>query len=283
VLRLELKLLADVGLVGFPNAGKSTLLSRVTHAHPKIADYPFTTLEPQLGVVKMSDSRSFVIADMPGLIEGASQGKGLGIKFLRHLERTKVLLHLVELATLEKFSDMEKRIKAINKEMKGHSPKFQKIPQMIVLTKEDAAANPGYAQWVDKLRAKGLAACSISAVTGKGLDALMERTWGLLAEIRAKALLEIPVQEKTIFQAKARFHIVKEDTVFHVTGGEIKKWVAMTNFASRDALERFQKILTRMGVVKELKKKGAKDGDVVFFDGQEMLFESGELSVDYEV
>ena len=121
---LELKLLADVGLVGFPNAGKSTLLSRVTHATPKIADYPFTTLEPQLGVVRISEGRSFVMADIPGLIEGASQGKGLGIKFLKHLERTKILLHLVELATLTTFVELEKRIKTIEYELKQHSPKF---------------------------------------------------------------------------------------------------------------------------------------------------------------
>ena len=138
-LHLELKLLADVGIVGFPNAGKSTLLSRITHATPKIADYPFTTLEPQLGVVELSESRSFVLADVPGLIEGASSGKGLGIRFLKHLERTRLLLHLVDLSNVTSLKELETRIKIINRELKGHSPQFLKMPQILVLTKTDAS------------------------------------------------------------------------------------------------------------------------------------------------
>ena len=278
VLRLELKLLADVGLVGFPNAGKSTLLSRVTHAHPKIADYPFTTLEPHLGVAKLSDGRSLVLADVPGLIEGASLGKGLGIKFLRHLERTKILLHLVELSTLESYAELGKRIKTINRELGQHSPKFKGIPQLIVLTKTDSAANRNFPAWIKKLKEKKMDALSISAVTGEGLNPLMEKVWALLARVKKEGLLAEAVPEPTLFQAKSRFSIQKEGQSFHVTGGEIKKWVAMTNFGSQDALERFQKILTRMGVVKELKRQGAREGDVVYFDGREMIFESGEFS-----
>jgi GTP-binding protein len=279
ILRLELKLLADVGMVGFPNAGKSTLLSRVTHAHPKIADYPFTTLEPQLGVVRLSEGRSFVLADIPGLIEGASQGKGLGIKFLRHLERTKVLWHLVELATLASYLELEKRIKTIQREMKQHSPKFQGMPQVIVLTKTDSAASQDYSNWMEKLKRKKAKAMAISAVTGQGLNQLLEETWILISRAKNESTLPASKPERSLYQAKARFKIEKMDKAFYVTGDEIKKWVAMTNFGSPDALERFQKILGRMGVVKELKKLGAREGDTVFFDEHEMTFESEGLSV----
>ncbi len=169
-LRLELRLLADVGIVGFPNAGKSTLLSRVTHAHPKIADYPFTTLEPQLGVVKLSENRSFVLADVPGLIDGASQGKGLGVRFLRHLERTKILLHLIDLSTLESYPELTKRIKTIQKELKQHSVKFQKIPQLIILTKTDSAANKEFPKWMNRLETKKIKTMSDFRSHGPGIE-----------------------------------------------------------------------------------------------------------------
>ena len=263
ILRLELKLLADVGLVGFPNAGKSTLLSRVTHATPKIADYPFTTLEPQLGVVRIAEGRSFVMADVPGLIEGASQGKGLGIKFLKHLERTKILLHLVELATLESFTDLEKRIKTIKNELKQHSPKFLEMPQLLVLTKVDSAATPEYSKWVKKLEKKGVETLVISAVTGLGLKTLMEKVWGMLTEIKEKELNQPVVLEEKVYQAKVRFKVEKHEGFFLVSGPEIKKWVAMTNFNNHDATERFYRIIKRMGVIKELKKLDVHKGDKI--------------------
>ena len=275
VLRLELKLLADVGIVGFPNAGKSTLLSRTTHARPKIADYPFTTLEPQLGVVQMSGGRNFVLADIPGIIEGASQGKGLGIKFLRHLERTKVLVHLVESVSVEKFSDLEKRIKAIHRELKQHSPKFSKMPEIIVLTKIDSAVDLPVEDWLGKLRKKGHQAMAISAVTGKGLDDLLEAVWKQLTLANEKARTEKVEKTGTLYQAKTRFHVEKEEDGFHVTGPEITKWVAMTNFDNPDAVERFYKILQRMGVIRELKKRGVGEGDTVFCDDEELTFEWG--------
>ncbi len=277
-LRLELKLLADVGIVGFPNAGKSTLLSRVTHAHPKIADYPFTTLEPQLGVVKLSEGRSFVLADVPGLIEGASQGKGLGIRFLRHLERTKLLLHLVDLSNLQSYSELKKGIKTIQKELKQHSPKFLKIPQLIVLTKMDSAANKEFSNWIQKFKIEKIKVMAISAVTGAGLNPLLEETWSLLSAIKKEMAEKDSGPAKTLYQAKVRFQVKKDDKAFYVTGTEIKKWVAMTNFENRDALERFQKILQRMGVVQALKKQGVRDGATVFCDSQELIFGSEELS-----
>jgi GTP-binding protein len=278
-LRLELKLLADVGLVGFPNAGKSTLLSRVTHATPKIADYPFTTLEPQLGVVRISEGRSFVMADIPGLIEGASQGKGLGIKFLKHLERTKILLHLVELATLTSFADLEKRIKIIKNELKQHSPKFLEMPQIIILTKADSAATPDYPKWAKKLEKKGVETMVISAVTGLGLKSLIEKVWAMLTEIKEKELSQPVVLEEKLYQAKVRFKVEKHEDFFKVSGPEIKKWVAMTNFENHDATERFYRILKRMGVIKELKKLDVHEGDKIICEDLELTFEKEKLGV----
>jgi GTP-binding protein len=277
VLRLELKMLADVGIVGFPNAGKSTLLSRVTHATPKIADYPFTTLEPQLGVVRVSEGRSFVMADVPGLIEGASQGKGLGIKFLKHLERTKILLHLVELATLTTFAELEKRIKTIKNELKQHSSKFLEMPQLLVLTKVDSAATPDYVKWVKKLEKKGVEVLVISAVTGLGLKPLMETVWKMLSDIREKELSQPVVMEEKIYQAKARFKVEKQEGFFYVSGPEIKKWVAMTNFDNHDATERFYRILKRMGVIKELKKLSVQEGDKIICEDLELTFQEESL------
>lgn len=278
-LRLELKLLADVGLVGFPNAGKSTLLSRVTHATPKIADYPFTTLEPQLGVVRISEGRSFVMADIPGVIEGASQGKGLGIKFLKHLERTKILLHLVELATLTSFADLEKRIKIIKNELKQHSPKFLEMPQIVILTKTDSAATPDYPKWAKKLEKKGVATMVISAVTGLGLKPLIEKVWAMLTEIKEKELSQPVILEEKLYQAKVRFKVEKHEGFFMVSGPEIKKWVAMTNFENHDATERFYRILKRMGVIKELKKLDVHEGDKIVCEDLELIFEKEKLGV----
>jgi GTP-binding protein len=273
ILRLELKLLADVGIVGFPNAGKSTLLSRITAATPKIADYPFTTLEPQLGVVRLSEGRSFVMADIPGIIEGASQGKGLGIKFLRHLERTKMLIHLVELATLTSYAELEKRIKTIRNEMKQHSAKFVDMPELLVLSKVDSAANSDYINWVKKLEKKGTRVLVISAVAGTGMKELLEELWKDLTKIREDEKNAPPVFEEKVFQAKVRFKTEKIGDDYYVTGPEIRKWVAMTTFDNFDATERFYRILRRMGVIKELKKLGVKKGDKVICEDIELAFD----------
>jgi GTPase len=283
ILRLELKMLADVGIVGFPNAGKSTLLSRITHAHPKIADYPFTTLEPQLGVVKLSGERSFVVADVPGLIEGASQGKGLGIRFLKHLERTKILLHLVELPELKSFAELEKRVKIIRGELSQHSPKFKRMSQILVLTKLDAASFLPVKDWLEKLRKKKIKARAISAVSGEGLPALLEETWkALMAASRETPEQPKQEQEKTVFQASPRYKIEKRPGGFRVSGAEIRKWVAMTNFEIPAAVERFQKILQRMGVLKDLKKMGVRKGNVVDCEGEELTFETNFLGASHE-
>lgn len=276
VLRLELKLLADVGLLGFPNAGKSTLLSRVSKARPKIADYPFTTLEPQLGVVSLSEGRNLVMADVPGLIEGASQGKGLGIKFLRHLERTRLLLHLVDLTTVRDLKDLSHQIKTIDRELFNHSLRFKKTPQILVLTKLDALPDRENAmKWVKSFEKKGKKIFLMSAVSGEGLSDLLEEIWKRIQE-------PLPLDEKgpaleVKYEVKSRFRAWKENDGFHVSGKEIDKWITMTRFESRDALERFQKILKRLGVMSELKRLGAKPGDTIFLGHKELIYEPDRL------
>ena len=283
VVRLELKLLADVGLVGFPNAGKSTFLSRVTKARPKIANYPFTTLEPHLGVVQLSENRNFVLADVPGLIEDASEGKGLGIKFLKHLERTQLLLHLVELSELETFTDLEKKIKTIQKELKKYGGRLSKTPALLVLTKVDAFIDDKKtAQWTAKLEKKYGEVFVISAVSGKGMKELLEEVWKRLT-LLWQAEKEKPVEPvEAVYESKERFRVEKGEDAFFVTGPEIEKWVAMTNFNTWDALERFQKILFRMGVLRELKKQGAKEGDTIYCADLELVFTSGNVGMNDE-
>src|SRR5580693_8626255 len=186
-LRLELKLLADVGLVGFPNAGKSTLISRISAAHPKIADYPFTTLEPNLGVVKMDDFRSYVVADIPGLIEGAHLGHGLGIQFLRHVERTKLLVHLVDVSEAtgrDPVSDFE----IVMGELKSFSEAMAEKPMIVVATKLDAAQDPSRIKALEKVAKKRkLPFMKISSVTGEGIDQLKKAMWDAVQAANAVA------------------------------------------------------------------------------------------------
>ncbi len=186
-LRLELKLLADVGLVGFPNAGKSTLISRISAAHPKIADYPFTTLEPHLGVVRLDDLRSFVVADIPGLIEGAHQGHGLGTRFLRHIERTRLLAHLVDVSEASG-RDPVNDFDIVMNELASFSPALPSKRMLVVATKMDVAQNPGRIESLRKMaEEKGLPFYSISGVTGQGIDQLMRAMETELAYIPAES------------------------------------------------------------------------------------------------
>jgi GTP-binding protein len=274
-LRLELSLLADVGIVGYPNAGKSTLLSRVTAARPKIADYPFTTLEPQLGVVKLTDGRSFVMADVPGLIEGAHLGRGLGIRFLKHLERTRLLIHLVELPEAGTLTELQRRVRTIRREMEAHHPRLARIPQLLVLSKADAFPDRRkLATWVRKLAPRWGKIGVLSAVTGEGVPELMEAVWRGLAAAR-----EMPDpasgpegRRETVHRAERRFTVDRVEGVLRVEGPEVRKWTAMTDMDSRDAVERFHRILQRMGVIRELKRLGVREGDTVFCGDVEMTY-----------
>lgn len=259
---LELKLLADVGLVGFPNAGKSTLISRISAAKPKIADYPFTTLVPNLGMVRLPDGDSFVVADIPGLIEGAHQGAGLGHEFLRHIERTSVLIHLVDTAGSEG-RDPVQDFYTINRELAAYNPKLAERPQLVAANKMDVyGAADNLARLKAELQSK-YELFSISAVTGEGVQPLLLRAAEMLAAAQPEETPELEAEKITKVTEESRFTIIREDGVFNIKGREIERHYAMTDFNNEDAVKRFLKILKVMGIEKELRIKGAKNGDTV--------------------
>ncbi len=258
-IRLELKLLADVGLVGFPNAGKSTLISRVSAARPKIADYPFTTLVPNLGVVMTRERDTFVLADIPGLIEGAHQGLGLGHEFLRHIERTRVILFILDAAQTEG-RDVVEDYRILYRELELHNPDLLKRPQLIVANKMDIPDARDNARRLESELGKKV--YCISAVTGQGVEELMEKTYALLQA----APQNIPRGEEPVvrrFEEELPFQIDKVDGVFEVSGPRIEKLVVMTNFNSDEGLQRFQRTVIKMGLEEALKEQGIKEGDSV--------------------
>ena len=268
-LELELKLLADIGLVGAPNAGKSTLLSRLTSARPKIAAYPFTTLTPNLGVADWHGVR-MVIADIPGLIEGAHEGRGLGHDFLRHVERTRMLFHLVDIGGIDG-ADPVQTLKSIVQELKLYSSKLAKKPGVIVATKmdlTDADAN------LKKLKAncKKTKIFPISAVTGEGLDKLLAYAAKELAKPPAVEEDE-SMEEPLRFIVEPDFQIIEEPDHFLVKGTKVERLAAMTNFDQQESLKRFQNILKKMGVEKELARRGAIPGDSVKIGKVEFFYE----------
>lgn len=260
-LWLELKLIADVGLIGFPNVGKSTIISRVSAAKPKIADYHFTTLVPNLGVVKVGDGFSFVLADIPGLIEGAHTGAGLGHEFLRHTERTRLLIHVIDIAGAEERDPLEDYA-AINRELELYNPKLARRKQLIAANKMDlptAKAN------LERLQAKLGSTAEIfpvSAVSGEGLDALMHRVARLLPEIEEEPIVEA-VEKITKLEDVPRFSIIREDGIFIVSGKEIELHFDRTDFNNEESVRRFQSIIRLMGIEDALRAEGAKEGDVV--------------------
>ncbi len=266
-LTLELKLLADVGLVGFPNAGKSTFLSVVSNARPEIGDYPFTTLTPNLGVADIDDT-SLLIADIPGLIEGASEGKGLGDAFLRHVERTAVLLHLIDI--YEK--DVAKAYQTIQAELAAHSKALAKRPQIVALTKVEGLPEDGIAQQVAALKkvvpAKTLV-FAISAQAHIGVAELLRALNKLAVAARKKAAAEAPAPETVPLiglgeaQAEIAWRVKKQDGVFVVTGNKIEKFALRTNFASEPGRRRLRDIMRKMGIAHELERQGIQIGDAI--------------------
>jgi GTP-binding protein len=259
---LELKLLADVGLVGFPNAGKSTLISRISAAKPKIADYPFTTLIPNLGVVKMPGGDSFVVADIPGLIEGAHQGAGLGHEFLRHVERTRVLIHVIDMAGSEGRDPLED-FKAINRELEAYNPDLARRPQVVAANKMDLPGAGEYLQSMRPALGEEFEVFPISAVTGEGVDKLMFKVAGILAMAEPAKLIQNDAEKVTRVSVQPRFTVHREDDVFVIAGKEIERHYAMTDFENEDAVKRFLRIVKLMGIESELRKQGAKNGDTV--------------------
>ena len=263
-LILELKSLADVGLVGFPNAGKSTFLSVVTDAKPKIADYPFTTLNPNLGVVKTENGDSFVIADIPGLIEGASEGVGLGIQFLRHIERTRLILHLIDVSGFQGREPV-KDFYDINNELKNYSEKLTKKKQIIVATKLDVAQDESLYNELEKVAKKeNLEIFKISSITKQGVKELLTRVEELLKEIPKENLIE--TNQRKVYKLeedKIEFQIVKEEDMYVVIGPAVEKLMSRVNLEDTESMYYFQRKLDELGVNEALKKAGVKDGDTV--------------------
>ncbi len=261
-LSLELKLLADVGLVGFPNAGKSTLISQASAAKPKIANYPFTTVTPNLGVVRVDDGRSFVMADIPGLIEGAHAGAGLGHEFLRHVERTRLLIHVLDTAGSEGRDPVED-FKVTNRELILYNPVIGSRPQVIAANKMDL---PEAAENLTRLKeayGNDYEIFPISAATGSGLDPLIYKVAALLEDLPGITPPEEETAEHVVHRAEPRFSISREEGIFLVGGKEIKRHVAMTDLENDEAVERLQWIFKRMGIDDALKEAGIKEGDTV--------------------
>ena len=265
-VQLELKVIADVGLVGFPNVGKSTLLSRVSNARPKIANYHFTTLNPHLGVVDIDGGKGFVMADIPGLIEGASEGIGLGHDFLRHIERTRVLVHVVDAASTEGRDPLED-IRAINKELEAYNPDLMKRPQIIAANKTDVI----YAEDEDpvaKLKAefepKGIKVYPISAVSGQGVKELLYAVYDLLQTVDST-----PVIFEKEFETLPYTVERNEEGIYVVEGPRIEKMLGYTNLESEKGFLFFQRFLKGNGILEELEKAGIEEGDTVRMYGLE--------------
>ena len=261
---LELKLLADVGLLGFPNVGKSTFLASVTEAKPKIANYHFTTIEPNLGVVKTKSGESFVIADIPGIIEGASEGVGLGIQFLRHVERTRLLLHVIDVSGIEGRNPVED-FYTINEELKKYSEKLSKRKQIIVANKIDIMQNEEGLRALEKLaQEQKIEMFKISGATGEGVTALLNRVTEVLKTLPKEELVEN--DERVIYtleEDKDEFSIRKEGNVFVIEGKAINRLMGRINIDDNESMYYFQKNLKSMGIEDELKKQGIQEGDLV--------------------
>ena len=272
---LELKVIADVGLVGYPNVGKSTLLSRVSNARPQIANYHFTTLNPLLGVVDLGDGAGFVMADIPGLIEGASEGVGLGHAFLKHIERTKVLIHVVDGASVEGRDPVED-IRTIMKELEAYNPELLKRPQVIAANKMDAVGeDEESARILEQLRKtfepEGIRVFPISAVTGKGVKELLYFVNDLLKTVdTAPVIFEREFELQFQGDRSLPYTVEKaEEGVYVVEGPRIEKMLGYTNLESEKGFDFFQKFLQNTGILEDLEKAGIQEGDTVRMYGLE--------------
>ena len=268
---LELKLLADVGLLGFPNVGKSTFLSVVTAARPKIANYHFTTIDPNLGVVKTKTGNSFVIADIPGIIEGASEGVGLGLQFLRHIERTRLLLHVIDVSGIESRIPTED-FKTINEELKKYSEKLSTRKQIIVANKADVIQDNSLYEELEKLaKNENIEIFKVSAATGEGLNEVLTRVSEVLKTLPKEDLEE--AEEKKVYTLKEEdegFDIRIEDGIYVVDGPAIEKIMSRANLEDNESIYYFQKSIRFLGVEERLKEMGIKEGDTIKFIDWEM-------------
>lgn len=267
---LELKLLADVGLLGFPNVGKSTFLSTVTSARPKIANYQFTTLEPNLGVVTLKNKQSFVIADIPGIIEGASQGVGLGLKFLRHVERTRLLLHVIDVSGTEGRNPIDD-FNTINKELAEYSEKLAQRKQIIVASKADIIQDETlYKELEEFAKKRNIEIFKISSATGEGVEELLNHVSEVLRQLPKEELYE--KEERVVYELedkKDEYEVNKTKDGFEVKGKAIERLIGRINIDDNESMYYFHKCLDNLGVNKKLKSIGIKEGDIVKIEDYE--------------
>ncbi|MBS7020586.1 MAG: GTPase ObgE [Firmicutes bacterium] len=262
-LKVELKLLADVGLVGLPSVGKSTIISMISAAKPKIAEYHFTTLKPNLGVVRASNHRSFVVADLPGLIKGASLGEGLGDRFLKHIERTRVIAHVVDMGGFEERDPYEDYV-TINEELKSFKENLMKKPQIVIANKMDL---PNAKERLEAFQKKvDVPIYEVSAALNQGLDKVIDVLADMLDHIKKEPLyVETKTKKHVVykFERQEPFAITKEDNTWVVRGKEIEHFVRIANFSSEEAYIRLSKKMRSMGIEEELRNRGAKTGDYI--------------------
>lgn len=269
-LRLELKLIADIGIVGAPNAGKSTLLAVLTNARPKIADYPFTTLEPNLGVAEVDDETTVVLADIPGLIEGASRGAGLGFEFLRHVARTRVLIHLLDGLAPDPLADYAQ----INAEMALFDPNLAGKPQIVAVNKADQPeVQERWAEWKKQFRKQKVEVMLISALARTGVRELLLRAAALLVETPAleSVIPDLPVYRPA--EDPRQFEIVREADGWRIRSKSIERAAEMTPWDQPGSVRRFQKLMERLGVDDALRRAGAQEGDTVFIGEYELEYQ----------
>ena len=268
---LELKLIADVGLLGFPNVGKSTFLSIVSDAKPKIANYHFTTLQPNLGVVNMGDG-SFVIADIPGIIEGASEGVGLGHDFLRHVERTRVLLHFVDVSGCEARNPLED-FDTINTELEKYSPRLAEKPQIVVANKMDIPTFfDNFEAFKNELEGRGYKVFGISGATKQGVTEVLNYAYEMLSNLPVEEEEDYEYFDFEEIKRDDSFEVFIDNGVYVVEGDRIENLVNSTNFDDYESLQFFQRMLRKLGVISELEKNGIKEGDPVYMYGVEFDF-----------
>lgn len=262
---LELKLLADVGLVGFPNVGKSTLLSMTTKADPKIANYHFTTLAPNLGVVDLGDSRSFVLADIPGIIEGASEGVGLGHEFLRHIERTRILIHVVDVSGIEGRNPIED-FDIINAELANYDMSLEERPQIVAANKIDIIQDKKlYKDFLDEMKKRGIEVFEMSAATNNGVKELMQKTYEELKKLPPITVFEpeMDIEEEYEDKDGKGYEIKRDNEAYVITGSWIEAVGGSVNFSDNESLQYFQRALLNRGVIEDLINMGIKEGQTV--------------------
>ncbi len=271
-IELELKMLADVGLIGFPNVGKSTLISAVSSAKPKIANYHFTTLEPALGVVKTKSGKSFVMADIPGIIEGASNGVGLGIKFLKHVERTRLLLHVIDITGSEGRIPLDD-YNLINNELKSYSKKLSEKKQIIVANKIDSMIDETYLKDLENVcKTNKLKLFKVSAATREGLEELMDYIAIELEKIPKEEIVDIVVEDNQNEKKDQEWNISRTSEGFMVTGAPIDRLMSKVNIYDVESRQYMTRVLNKMGVMSKLREMGLEEGDIIDIVGYQMEY-----------